>query len=318
MRISLDKAIKLLKAGEVVAIPTETVYGLAADARNDQAIAKIYATKERPANNPLIVHIAGIDQITEWASDFPPLAQKLATAFWPGPFTLVLPARIDVPVTVRAGEPTVALRVPSHVICLQLLRESGLGLAAPSANKYTQLSPTTAAHVEFSLGDDIPVLDGGPCQVGIESTIVSVNGDDWQLLRPGMISESVITLVAGKPARHTSDEKPKVPGQHLLHYSPRTPCILFDSRHALDEYAATVPAAAALILGNENPTDITKNTLALALNPVSAAEQLYAALHTLDALHAPVILIESPPDTPAWAALRDRLHRAAYQPPTQK
>ena len=319
MRISLDKAIELLKAGEVVAIPTETVYGLAADARNDQAIARVYATKERPANNPLIVHIAGIDQITEWASDFPPLAQKLAAAFWPGPFTLVLPARADVPITVRAGEPTVALRVPSHILTLQLLRESGLGLAAPSANKYTQLSPTTAAHVEFSLGDHIPVLDGGACQVGIESTIVSVSGDDWQLLRPGMISESAITLAAGKEANQTSEEKPKAPGQHLLHYSPRTPCILFDSRKALDEYAAKMPDAAALIFGDNNKNiSGSKNTLSLALDPALAAEQLYAALHTLDALHASVILIESPPDTPAWAALRDRLQRAAYQPLTQK
>lgn len=317
MRISLDKAIKLLKEGEVVAIPTETVYGLAADARNDQAVAKIYAAKERPANNPLIVHIAGIDQITQWASDFPPLAQKLASAFWPGPFTLVLPARADVSVTVRAGEPTVALRMPSHAITLQLLKESGLGLAAPSANKYTQLSPTTAAHVEFSLGNHIPVLDGGACQVGIESTIVSVYGDNWQLLRPGMIAESAITLAAGKPARQIAGEQPKAPGQHLLHYSPRTPCILFDSRQALDAYAATAPDAAVLIFGNHHKTG-RKNTLALALDPASAAEQLYAALHELDALHAPAILIESPPDTPAWAALRDRLQRAAYQPPAQK
>lgn len=317
MRISLDKAIELLKAGEVVAIPTETVYGLAADARNDQAIAKIYATKERPANNPLIVHIADIDQITEWASDFPPLAKTLAATFWPGPFTLVLPARTDVPVTVRAGEPTVALRVPLHTLTLQLLRESGLGLAAPSANKYTQLSPTTAAHVEFSLGDDIPVLDGGASQVGIESTIVSVSGNEWQLLRPGMIAESEIALVAGKPSRQTSEEKPKTPGQHLLHYSPRTPCILFDSRQALDEYAANASDAAALIFGDNNIA-CSKSTFTLALDPASAAEQLYSALHTLDALHASVIIIESPPDTPAWAALRDRLQRAAYQPPAQK
>lgn len=317
MRISLDKAIELLKAGEVVAIPTETVYGLAADACNEQAIAKIYATKERPPSNPLIVHIAGIDQITEWASDFPPLAQKLATAFWPGPFTLVLPARTDVPVTVRAGEPTVALRVPSHPLSLQLLRESGLGLAAPSANKYTQLSPTTAVHVESSLGVHIPVLDGGACQVGIESTIVSVSGDDWQLLRPGMISEGAIMLAAGKAARQTSEVKPKVPGQHLLHYSPRTPCILFDSRQALDEYAAKTPDAATLIFGDKN-TNNSQDTLTLALDPESAAEQLYATLHRLDALHASVILIESPPDTPAWTALRDRLQRAAYQPATQK
>lgn len=314
MRISLVKAIELLKQGEVVAIPTETVYGLAADARNAQAIAKIYATKERPANNPLIVHIAGIDQVSDWANEFSTLAQTLAEAFWPGPFTLVLPAREDVSSAVRAGEPTVALRVPSHPITQQLLRESGLGLAAPSANKYTQLSPTTAAHVEFSLGNDIPVLDGGACQVGIESTIASVSGDTWQILRPGMITETAIALAAGTPAIQGLAEKPKAPGQHLLHYSPRTPCLLFGSRQALNDYAIRKPDAAALLIGGENLAGI-KNIIVLAPDPALSAEQLYAALHTLDALHASVILIESPPDTPAWAALRDRLQRAAYQPP---
>jgi L-threonylcarbamoyladenylate synthase len=315
MRISLGKAIELLKQGEVVAIPTETVYGLAADARNAQAIAKIYATKERPANNPLIVHIAGKEQVLDWASDFSPLARKLSEAFWPGPFTLVLPAREDISTAVRAGEPTVALRVPAHPVTRQLLSESGLGLAAPSANKYTQLSPTTAAHVESSLGDNIPVLDGGACQVGIESTIVSVSGDSWQLLRPGMISEAAVALAAGSPAsKKAAVETPKAPGQHLLHYSPRTPCLLFDSRHSLTAYAAKVPDAAALLIGNQDVASV-KRSITLLPDPALAAEQLYAALHTLDAMHASLILIESPPDTPDWAALKDRLQRAAYQPP---
>ncbi|MEZ0209893.1 MAG: L-threonylcarbamoyladenylate synthase [Methylophilus sp.] len=316
MRISLAEAVGLLKQGEVVAIPTETVYGLAADARNAQAVAKIYATKERPANNPLIVHIADISQVSQWASEFSPLAEKLAFAFWPGPFTLVLPAREDISMAVRAGEPTIALRVPSHPVARQLLQESGLGLAAPSANKYTQLSPTTAAHVESSLGDHIPVLDGGACSVGIESTIVSVMGDEWQLLRPGMIAESAIALVAEKPGQ-IFRKIPKAPGQHLLHYSPRTPCLLFDSRQALTDYALSKPEAAALLVGNHAVTGI-KNSIALSPEPSQAAEQLYAALHTLDALQAAVILIESPPGTPEWAALRDRLIRAAYQPPAQK
>jgi L-threonylcarbamoyladenylate synthase len=317
MRISLDKAIGLLKQGEVVAIPTETVYGLAGDARNDQAIAKIFATKERPANNPLIVHIADIQQVLDWASEFSPLAQKLAAAFWPGPLTLVLPAREDVSSAVRAGEPTVALRVPSHTITRQLLSQSGLGLAAPSANKYTQLSPTTAEHVESSLGDNIPVLDGGACQVGIESTIVSISGDTWQLLRPGMIDEQAIALTAGRPPSHSGAQTPKAPGQHLLHYSPRTPCLLFDTRPALAAYAATTPEAAVLLFGDNGIAGI-KTTIALPADPALAAEQLYAALHSLDAVDAPVILIESPPDTPVWAALKDRLQRAAYQPPAQK
>jgi L-threonylcarbamoyladenylate synthase len=315
MRISPAKAIELLERGEVVAIPTETVYGLAADARNELAIAKIYATKQRPANNPLIVHIASAAQVTDWASEFPPLAQQLAHAFWPGPLTLVLPARAEVSQTVRAGEPTVALRVPAHSVALALLHDSGLGLAAPSANKYTQLSPTTAEHVESGLGNDIPVLDGGACQVGIESTIVSVHGDQWQLLRPGMIEAAAIAAIAGKPATQQSAPTPKVPGQHLLHYSPRTPCLLFASTPAMLRYAQTRPAAAALLFGDT--LRVTDKDVYLSNDPAQAAEQLYAALHRLDAAQAEVILIESPPATPEWDALRDRLQRAAYHPHDQ-
>jgi L-threonylcarbamoyladenylate synthase len=316
MRISQAKAIELLQHGEVVAIPTETVYGLAADASNELAIAKIYATKQRPANNPLIVHIASTAQVLDWASKFPPLAQKLAAAFWPGPLTLVLPARPSVSLMVRAGEPTVALRVPAHPVALALLNDSGLGLAAPSANKYTQLSPTTAEHVETGLGAEIPVLDGGACQVGIESTIVSVHDDEWQLLRPGMINVSAIANVTGKPElqQHTADT-PKVPGQHLLHYSPRTPCLLFESRQAMAAYAHNKPNAAALLFGTG--ITVTAKDLVLPDQPAQAAEQLYAALHRLDAAQADIILIETPPAAAEWDALRDRLQRAAYHPHDQ-
>ncbi|MFQ6333742.1 L-threonylcarbamoyladenylate synthase [Methylophilus sp. 3sh_L] len=312
MRISQIEAIERLLRGEVVAIPTETVYGLAADARNDLAVAKIYATKERPANNPLIVHIGRIEQVTDWASTFPPLAQKLAAAFWPGPLTLVLPAREEVSMAVRAGEPTVALRIPAHPVALALLNESGLGLAAPSANKYTQLSPTTAAHVEAGLGANIPVLDGGACQVGIESTIVSVHVDTWMLLRPGMIDAAAIAAIAGKPAKALAEtDLPKVPGQHLLHYSPRTPCMLFCSTHAMRDYAQQHPNSASLLFSAD--LTLTAQEIHLPAEPALAAEQLYAALHTLDAAQAETILIESPPATAAWDALRDRLQRAAYQ-----
>lgn len=316
MRINQAIAIELLLRGEVVAIPTETVYGLAADANNVLAVAKIFATKQRPANNPLIVHISSADRVLDWASSFSPLAQRLAAAFWPGPLTLVLPARTEVSAAVRAGEPTVALRVPAHPVALALLRDSGLGLAAPSANRYTQLSPTTAEHVESGLGADIPVLDGGACQVGIESTIVSVNGDHWQLLRPGMIDVAAITAIAGQPESaldiiHT----PKAPGQHLLHYAPRTPCKLFDSKSALTAYAHNKPQVAALLFG-DGPA-ITSRDIHLPADPALAAAHLYAALHTLDAAQAELILIESPPATAAWDALRDRLQRAAYHPNKQ-
>jgi L-threonylcarbamoyladenylate synthase len=312
MRVDLQQTIQLLKAGNVVAIPTETVYGLAADASNDEALRQIYAIKQRPMDNPLIVHIADASQANNWAAEFSPLAQKLAAAFWPGPFTLVLPAKPHVSSIVRGGQPTVALRVPAHPLALQLLKESGLALAAPSANKFTNLSPTTAAHVTAGLGEDIAVLDGGACQVGIESTIVAVKGDDWQLLRLGMISEAEIERVAGKAARAFS-QPIKAPGQHALHYSPRTPMRLFASRDELLKNATELinanALAAALLLGSGAVPNCTY--FELNNNATDVAQQLYDTLHKMDALGAEILLIEAPPAAPEWLAILDRLTRAA-------
>lgn len=313
MQVNLEQAIAQLKAGEVVAIPTETVYGLAADATNEAALRQIYAIKQRPADNPLIVHIGDVNQVNDWAATFPPLAQKLAQAFWPGPFTLVLPAKNSVSQIVRAGEPTVALRVPSHALTLQLLRQGGLALAAPSANKYTQLSPTTAAHVAAGLGDDIAVLDGGACKVGIESTIVSVIDDDWQLLRHGTIAEAQITAIAGKAAMLGLKNLPKVPGQHVLHYSPKTPVKLFDSRAALMDYQqSTVKSCAALLIDDApQPSIVSFSCIQLPKQVAYVAQHLYEALHRLDALNVAQLLVQMPPDTPEWLAIMDRLKRAA-------
>ena len=318
MQISLNEAILKLQAGEVVAIPTETVYGLAADATNDAALHQIYAIKQRPADNPLIVHIADISQVADWANEFSPLAQKLAQAFWPGPFTLVLPAKSSVSHIVRANEPTVALRVPSHPLTLVLLQQSGLSLAAPSANKYTQLSPTTAAHVTMGLGDELAVLDGGACQVGIESTIVSVAGDDWQLLRFGMITEAEIEQVAGKPALKSTlpnqQNQPKVPGQHLLHYSPRTPLSVYQTRaellaESLKCQTQHIPHAALLFGAGALPAC---EYLTLANHANQAAEALYGALHELDSLNVTRLLVEKPPATPEWLGVLDRVSRASH------
>lgn len=306
MRVDLQQAIAKLKAGEVVAIPTETVYGLAADASNDMALRQIYAIKQRPADNPLIVHIADASQAEDWAAEFPPLAQKLAQAFWPGPFTLVLPAKAHVSSIVRGGQPTVALRVPNHPLTLQLLQQSGLALAAPSANKFTQLSPTTAAHVQQGLGDTVPVLDGGSCDVGIESTIVAVQGDDWQLLRPGMISEKEVQTIAGKPAT-TFTQAIKAPGQHKLHYSPSTRVQLFPSRDAL--IAQANASTAALLIGEGALPDCSY--FQLNRNAPDVAQQLYSTLHEMDALGKKLLLVETPPDAPEWAAILDRMTRAA-------
>lgn len=319
MRISLEEAIAKLKNGEVVAMPTETVYGLAADATNEAALRQIYAIKQRPADNPLIVHIASVNQVNDWAAECSPLAQLLANAFWPGPFTLVLPAKNSVSSIVRAGEPTVALRVPSHALALKLLKKSGLGLAAPSANKYTQLSPTTAAHVEAGLGEALPVLDGGACQVGIESTIVSVSGDNWQLLRHGMITEAQIATVAGKSALVETVNLPKAPGQHLLHYSPKTPIKLFDNVEALNLYQQNNNETCAILLIDDAQQNnqlvhepLIIETVQLPKNPAIVAERLYGVLHHLDTLNVAQLLVLLPPNTPEWLAILDRLNRAAH------
>ncbi len=307
----------MLQQGEVVAVPTETVYGLAADAHNDAAIQKIYAAKQRPANNPLIVHLAEAEQAASWAASYPEIARQLAAHFWPGPLTLVLAAQKHVLPSIRAYQPTVALRVPAHPLARQLLRQSGLALAAPSANKYTQLSPTSTDHVEAGLGTAMPVLDGGPCKIGIESTIVSVSGDDWQLLRHGMITELEIAKLIGKPALPLNMLSPKAPGQHALHYSPRTPCQLFASRSALLTHAERSPQCTALLFGEPTQPHIA-HSITLPLWPEAAAQGLYAALHALDQQQATQILIESPPDTPTWHGILDRLQRAAYAGPHNK
>ena len=321
MRISLEQAITLLKNGEVVAIPTETVYGLAADASNDSALQKIFSIKQRPVDHPLIVHISDINQVNHWAAVFPEVAMKLAKAFWPGAFTLVLPAKNHVSRIVRGGEPTVALRVPNHPTALALLKSSGLSVAAPSANLFTQLSPTTVAHVEAGLGKNIPVLDGGACSVGIESTIVNVSADGhWQLLRPGMVSEAEIALVAGTPQQtcakvkldETERSLPKAPGQHALHYAPRTPLLLFNNKTALIRECQALAelhlTSAALLIGTGDRPSCS--VMQLSNKPTEVAEQLYSTLHDLDDLKADRLLIELPPNTPAWLAVRDRLIRA--------
>jgi len=313
MRIQLQEAINKLKHGEVVAIPTETVYGLAADASNEDALRQIYAIKARPNDNPLIVHIADVSQVEHFAAEFSPLAKKLAQAFWPGPFTLVLPAKNTVSNIVRGNQPTVALRVPNHLLALQLLKESGLALAAPSANKYTQLSPTSADHVLAGLGDALPVLDGGACEVGIESTIVAVQGENWQLLRLGMVTEASIVGVAGCASKKLS-QTIKAPGQHVLHYSPRTPMRLFASRDALiasaQAHIKSHAPAAALVLGSGAVPDCS--CFELNKNAADVAQKLYDTLHKMDALGVKELLIEAPPNEAQWLAILDRLTRAAH------
>jgi L-threonylcarbamoyladenylate synthase len=306
-----ELAAERLRAGGLVAIPTETVYGLAADARNPDAIAQVYALKGRPASNPLIVHVADAAWLSDWVVEVPRAARDLVAAFWPGPLTLVLTARADVPRSVTADQDTVALRQPDHPLCLTLLRRFGRAVVAPSANRYMSISPTTAEHVADQFPDsDLLILDGGPCRVGVESTIVSLLPDEPpRLLRPGMIGRSAIEQVLGAElatdahlAAHTAI---RVPGQHERHYAPGTPAWRFTSANAA---ARTNPRIGWLLCGSAQ--EAAGTVLDLGRDPEGYARRFYAALYRLDHGDLDGILVEVPPDDERWRAIRDRIMRA--------
>jgi L-threonylcarbamoyladenylate synthase len=302
-----ELAAERLRAGGLVAIPTETVYGLAADARNSAAIAEVYALKGRPASNPLIVHVADAAWLPDWAVEVPQMALDLVAAFWPGPLTLVLTARADAPRIVTADQDTVALRQPDHPLCLALLRRLGRAVVAPSANRYMSISPTTAEHVARQFPDsDLLILDGGPCRVGVESTIVSVLPDEPpRLLRPGMIDRSVIEQVLGSELTTEAHSAVRVPGQHERHYAPGTPAWRFT---AADAAARRNPRLGWLLCGTAQ--EAAGTVLDLGRDPDTYARRFYAALYRLDHDALDGILIELPPDDERWRAIRDRITRA--------
>lgn len=285
----LARAAELLRAGRLVAFPTETVYGLGANALDAAAVGRIFEVKRRPHSSPLIVHVASVAMARELALEWPPAADALARHFWPGPLTIVVPKRPCVPDITTAGLPSVGLRMPAHPMALALLEACGLPLAAPSANKFTQLSPTTAQHVREGLGDAVDlVLDGGPCTVGIESTVISLTGHTPRILRPGIITQAQIEEIIGPVEVGAGAESP---GQHPKHYSPRTRVILGDS-----------PASGR---------GIRLDSANMPHDPAAYAERLYRVLHDLDQQGYDWISIEPPPDTQAWAGIKDRLQRAA-------
>jgi L-threonylcarbamoyladenylate synthase len=282
-------AAELLRAGKLVAIPTETVYGLAANALDPDAVARIFEAKGRPFSSPLIVHVADLAMARELALEWTPVAEKLAARFWPGPLTIVVPKSSKVPDIVTAGLPSVALRMPAHPIALAVIAAAGVPLAAPSANRFTQLSPTTAQHVRDGLGDAVDfVLDGGPCSVGIESTVISLAGPVPRILRPGMVSRTPIEEVIGPVETGAGEESP---GQHSKHYSPRTRVVIGESPRE---------GRGARLDSSNMPG-----------NASAYAEQLYGKLHELDSEGYDWIAIQLPPDTPEWAGVRDRIIRAA-------
>jgi L-threonylcarbamoyladenylate synthase len=277
-----------------VAFPTETVYGLGADALDPTAVEKIYVAKGRPADSPLIVHVDSIEMARGLAREWPEKAEKLAKRFWPGPLTLVLPKKPHVPDELTAGLDTVGIRMPSNPIALALIREAGVPVAAPSANRFSELSPTTAEHVRAAMGDRVAmVLDGGRTTVGIESTVLSLADPEAILLRPGMISQAEIEEVIGSicVGRHAAGSAHPSPGMHRRHYSPKTPLIL--------------------VKPGQPPSGGHGVRLQMPADPSQYAAVLYERLHQADAENWDWIEIELPPDDPAWAAIRDRLERAA-------
>ena len=326
------RAVDLLQAGQLVAFPTETVYGLGADAANPQAVARIFAAKGRPADHPLIVHLAGAAYLERWAVGVPAAAWELAEAFWPGPLTLILKRAAQVPYAVTGGQETVGVRVPAHPVALELLRaytragggQGGMsGIAAPSANRFGRISPTDAAHVREELGDAVAlVLDGGPCAVGIESTILDLSrdGEPPRLLRPGHITpeqiESVIGVLPELPSSMQGDSAaPRVSGSLDAHYAPLTPMRVVPSRDVsavLQDYSTRGVSFGLLAYGRP-PALVQPHALrCLPAEPEGYARGLYAALRELDQAGNEMIVVEAIPVGPAWAAVADRMRRAAF------
>ncbi len=312
-------AVRRLLAGDVVGFPTETVYGLAADAGNAAAVARIFALKGRPPDHPLIVHIADPSGLARWAVHVPPAAVHLAAAFWPGPLTLILPRAPSVLDAVTGGQNTVGLRCPSHPLALRLLQsctEAGIfGLAAPSANRFGHVSPTSAAHVQAEFGAALLVLDGGPTTVGIESTIVDLSGESPRLLRSGMLDEAQLVAVLGQPLMRAQTGAPRVSGSLAAHYAPATPLELVAAPELASRILQSQRAGlrVALLVRQPLSTMPTENVWIFNMPQDAAgyAQQLYGRIREADALALDAILVEALPTDLGWAGLRDRLQRAA-------
>lgn len=309
--VSLEQirtAARLIREGQLVAFPTETVYGLGANALDAAAVDRIFKAKGRPRGSPLIVHVSSIEMARGLVRVWPERACRLAERFWPGPLTLVLPKSASVPNCVTAGLDTVGIRMPNHRVAIDLIREAGVPIAAPSANRFSELSPTTAEHVREALGQRVAlILDAGPAEIGIESTVISLVEAEAVLLRPGMISQAQLEAAIG-PVRLHSDvlrEAHPSPGMHPKHYSPRTPLILVDN--------GTLPAGHGAYLRMTGAPAGASRDVHMPSDPHAYAARLYDTLHRLDAENLDWIAVERPPVNASWAGIMDRLERASQR-----
>jgi L-threonylcarbamoyladenylate synthase len=315
---ALQRAAEHLAAGQLVAFATETVYGLGARADDEAAVARIFAAKGRPADHPLIVHVADVDAVKLFATEPSAAAQRLMAAFWPGPLTLILPRRAGVASAAAGGQGSIGLRMPAHPVAQALLQHAArlgvAGVAAPSANRFGRVSPTTAAHVAAEFGPDLLVLDGGACPVGIESAIVDCTREQPALLRPGQLSRSQLQQILGQPLAAPDDASPRASGTLASHYAPDAHLLLLDtpalrsrlaapppgSKQGVAVYSRLAPAAGHGWIWRQMPSQAA-----------AAAHELFAVLRELDAAGVGTIWVEQPPPDPAWDGVRDRLQRAA-------
>ena len=314
---TVEQAATRIRAGELVAFPTETVYGLGADASNDAAVAKIFAAKGRPSDHPLIVHLASSTQVSDYVSSVPPFAQALIKAFWPGPLTVILPRKPGVATAAAGGQNSIGLRCPAHPLALEFLAACNTGVAGPSANKFGRVSPTNAQHVAHEFGDTLMVLDGGPCTVGIESSIVDCTRNFPVLLRPGVLTREQLSVACGQAvlsADDTPDNAPRAPGTLESHYAPHAKVRLMSAsaiQTALDLLGAE---AAHIAVYARSIVRIKSSQVLYRRMPddaLATAEQLFAVLRDFDAQGMKLIWIEPVPETAEWDGVRDRLARAA-------
>lgn len=320
---SVQAAVRQLARGELIGLPTETVYGLAAHADDEAAVARIFTAKGRPANHPLIVHVAPGNDLTHYARQVPDFARRLIAAFWPGPLTLILPKQPGVANAATGGQDSIGLRCPAHPVAQRVLAACAaqqppiMGLAAPSANRFGRVSPTTAAHVQGEFGDELLVLDGGACEVGIESTIIDCTRGQPVRLRPGVLSLPLLAAACGQ--RILSNEElptqaPRASGTLLSHYAPRAAVRLMSARELQAGLNVLGADAGHVAVYARSPLHLPTPRTRLArmpATPEAAAHELFAQLRALDAADARLIWVEAPPDDPAWDGVRDRLSRAA-------